>query len=149
MTIMNTPNRVNRLCDGVSRPNCVPIIVPIAPGIAKDIPCFKFTCPFLLWYNIFTIEFAATANADVPIAIWVFEIPTTYINNGTASMEPPPPIIPRVNPITAPDNRESKMVMMICDDTKAWSYVSSIDGIKLNKEYEDCINWIIKEIINK
>lgn len=67
---------------------------------------------------MFTMELAATAKADVPIAICVLEIPTTYINNGTARREPPPPIIPRVNPITTPDSRERKTVTIISGDTK-------------------------------
>lgn len=46
MTTMNSSNRVNKLCDGVSRPNSVPITVPITPGIAKDTLCLCLHIPF-------------------------------------------------------------------------------------------------------
>ena len=93
------------------------------------------------------MELAATAKADVPIAICVFEMPTTYINNGTARREPPPPIIPRVNPTTTPDSRERMTVTTLSVDTKIWSYTSVAYGTIRPKK--DCIDWVRKKIIDK
>ena len=79
-------------------------MAPAEPAAAKTKAQRHLTCPARACPQRLASALNATATALVPMATCGEATPTTYTSNGTARIEPPPPMRPRTKPTIEPEN---------------------------------------------